>query len=58
MCLVARHLGECLFELVADGLQLLLFLVQLVLKTVNLGRKINCLKCRNLNNSEESHETK
>ena len=47
MCLVARHLGECLFELVADGLQLLLFLVQLVLKTVNLDGKMKCLKSKN-----------
>jgi len=34
--LVSRHLGECLFELVGDSLQLLLFLVQFVLETVNL----------------------
>jgi hypothetical protein len=34
--LVSRHFSEGLLELVADALELLLFLVQLVLKTVNL----------------------
>ena len=45
--LVAGHFSEGLFKFITDALQLLLFLVQLVLKTVNLGRQINCLKSQN-----------